>query len=208
MASASSPLSLMGNHYVISDLCIYRPVTTYVGFFGIVGAGAVIRNVGAENVYVHGDEYVGGLAGRNHGGTIVASHVMGSVKGGGNNVGGLAGENAGIIMGDYATAEVVGGSNTGGLVGSNLYGTIAAAYATGDVTGDGLVGGLVGANAISVIRASYARGDVTGNGDYVGGLVGNNYQATITASYYDRNASVMRNSVLVDLTTDYARSSC
>lgn len=131
---------------------------------------------------------VGGLVGRNYGGTISACYATGEVSGSGD-VGGLVGYNSsGTINACYATGSVSGsGIYKGGLVGSNYLGTITSCYATGAVSGSH-VGGLVGENYGS-ITACYATGSVTGTVD-VGGLVGeNNLHSTITASFWDIEAS-------------------
>ncbi|GAG17392.1 unnamed protein product, partial [marine sediment metagenome] len=49
-----------GNGYVIENLYI-RSDNSYVGLFGATGSGAIIEDVGLENVDVAGDTHVGGL---------------------------------------------------------------------------------------------------------------------------------------------------
>ena len=193
--------TLDGNGNAISNLHIARD-TTYVGFFGYIGTGGAVRNLGlaAKGVDYTGTSggsiYIGILVGRSFG--IIASvHTHGDADGGAGNtdhVGGLVGQNNGTIVACYATGDADGGAgNTdrvGGLVGQNN-GTIVACYATGDAddgggNSDG-VGGLVGFNNNNsgMITSSYATGDADGgdgNNDFVGGLVGFN-AGTTTASY-------------------------
>ena len=125
---------------------------------------------------------VGGLVGVNEiGGEITNSYATGVVSGVGDNFGGLAGVNSGVVAASYATGSVNGKSfaifgNLGGLVGTNeIEGNITNSYATGGVTGQGdNFGGLVGVNS-GVIAASYATGSVSGSGFAdIGGLVGEN----------------------------------
>lgn len=206
-SSENSPFtgSYNGDNYSISSLYINRPDTKYVGLFGYVGEGGMISNVALNGVVVTGNNYVGGLVGRNEGeitgscatgsvtgnlhvgglvginyGEITNSYAGGMVSGTGINVGGLAGTNLlGTITKSYATNTVIGTDNSvGGLVGLTSSGTITDSYATGAVTGNNQVGGLVGQNTISEITNSYASGYITGN-DRVDGLVGYNHFGTI-----------------------------
>ena len=132
---------------------------------------------------------VGGLVGENEmGGEIANSHATGDMSGQGDNFGGLAGVNAGVIIASYATGSVSGSgfADVGGLIGANeIEGKVIASHATGVVSGQGdNFGGLAGVNA-GVIAASYASGSVTGNGFAdLGGLVGDNrYTGVVTAAY-------------------------
>ena len=132
---------------------------------------------------------VGGLVGGNEiGGEITNSYATGVVSGVGDNFGGLAGVNSGVVAASYATGSVSGNgfANLGGLVGVNeIEGKIITSYATGGVSGQGdNFGGLAGVNS-GVIAASYAAGTVSGNGFAdVGGLVGDNqYTGVITTVY-------------------------
>ena len=135
---------------------------------------------------------VGGLVGGNEiGGEITNSYATGVVSGVGDNFGGLAGVNSGVVAASYATGSVSGKGfaifgNVGGLVGTNeIEGKITNSYATGGVTGQGdNFGGLAGVNS-GVVAASYATGSVSANGlANVGGLVGvNETEGKIITSY-------------------------
>ena len=192
-----------GNGHTISNLYINGTDPDdvnayYVGLFSSTNSSGVIREVGLVNADVTGRAYVGGLVGHSFG-TIVASHVTGSVSATGTVsgytwLGGLVGANSGGTISDsYVTASVSGildsAGRVGGLLGYNGGGTISDSYATGSVTGDWEVGGLVGHNdyyytatSIGEISDSYATGSVTG-GSHVGGLVGKNNEGTISDSY-------------------------
>ncbi len=193
-----------GNSHTISNLAV-RTDTAYIGLFGVIGAGAVIRNLGlVDNLADYtgsSDEevFIGGLVGRQNGGSITASYATGPADGGDGNydfVGGLVGlqGKGSSITASYATGTADGGGGNedgvGGLVGWQSGGSITASYATGDANGragDGdRVGGLVGSQEDGSIRASYATGDANGragDGDRVGGLVGSQGDGSITASY-------------------------
>ena len=182
-----------GNGHTIRHLFINRPAAYQVGLFGRVGSVSsaisyTIRAVGVIEVDVTGSHYVGGLVGQNRG-VVTASYSAGRVSGD-SYVGGLVGWNtsAGTITASYATGPVSGEVQVGGLVGRNS-GTITAGYATGRVSGDSYVGGLVGRNtSASTITASYATGPVTGEAQ-VGGLVGLSPSGKIHASYWDTTTS-------------------
>ena len=194
-----------GNGHRISNLAIRRD-QLYVGFFGVIGGAAAIRNLGlVENLaYYSGSSasnvitYIGGLAAWQDG-SITASYAtgvaaIGNAVGAGA-IGGLVGRNdSGAITASYATGAAAGGGSTedtvGGLVGQHNGGSITASYATGVAAGGegsgDYVGGLVGYQTDGSITASYATGVAAGgegNGDYVGGLVGEQRKGSITASY-------------------------
>jgi filamentous hemagglutinin family protein len=173
-----------GLGHTISNLTIKRPTTDYVGLFGNVATGAVIRNVGLVGGSVSGNNYVGGLVGTNNGaiGNSYSSVSVSSVNG--HNIAGLVGTNNGKISNSYAMGSVSGNSNAGGLVGQNT-GLINFSYATGSVTGSAassLLGGLVGYNLGGMISNSYSTSSVNGFTS-VGGLAGRNYGGSVNDSY-------------------------
>ena len=145
--------------------------------------------------------HIGGLVGTNFVGTIRHSHASGTVSTSGSiasNVGGLAGQNSGLIYASYAT-NIVNASGSlwvGGLVGQNGgpyirdKGTILASYASGNVSGRGAVGGLVGENYAKIL-ISYSTGAVDsqyrrGHGGLVGenSMQGSTPYYSVTASYW------------------------
>ena len=140
--------------------------------------GKITNSYATGGVTGQGDNF-GGLVGVNSG-VIAASYATGSVSGNGfADLGGLVGDNEfeGKIITSYAIGGVSGqGDNFGGLAGVNS-GVIAASYAAGAVSGNGFadVGGLVGDNQYTgVITAVYAVGAVSGRADRHGGLIGLN----------------------------------
>ena len=170
-------------------------------FGGLAGvnSGAINASYATGNVSAKacGDCFptVGGLVGDNEiGGEITNSYATGGVSGQGDNFGGLAGVNSGIIVASYATGSVSGNgfADVGGLVGDNeAEGKIGTSYATGDVSGQGdNFGGLAGVNS-GIIVASYATGSVSGSGFAdVGGLVGDNrYTGVVRAAYAEGSVS-------------------
>ena len=157
--------TLDGQGYEIRNLLVNRPDDTGVGLFGFVDVAGAIENVRVVNGEVTGYESVGGLVGQN-GGIVSNSYSMGTV-----------------------TAERERGNCVGGLVGHNE-GTVSNSYSTGTVTVKrdlgNCVGGLVGEND-GTVTDSYSTGSVTG--DYcVGGLVGEN-NGTVSNSYSRGNVT-------------------
>jgi len=157
-----------GNDHKIWNFTWDSNGVNYIGFFGYLGDGGQIKNLGLENVDVNA--------------------VNGSY------VGSLVGENAGNVSNCYSTGDVNGVSYVGGLVGRNYYGTISNCYSTGEVSGSSNVGALVGQNGSidcipmigclvrsGYIYNSYSTGSVQGASN-VGGLVGCNY-GTISDCY-------------------------
>ena len=191
-----------GNGYSIHNLASRRDQRD-MGLFAAIGEGAAIRNLGLVDNLVNSllgdDAYVGGLVGRQQGGSITASYATGHATtnyvGTGDAVGGLVGQQSrGSITASYATGPVDGrgGSHdrAGGLVGHQEGGSITASYATGPAAGgsrgNDQVGGLVGGQSSAVrSSASYATGNAdggSGDSDFVGALVGGG-GGSITASY-------------------------
>jgi hypothetical protein len=121
---------------------------------------------------------VSGFAGSNIG-TIFNCASGGSVLSGWVWVGGLVGENLGLIDRSWSTCDVTGNHRVGGLVGEIYSGSVTECYATGDVSDSGVVGccsseatgGLVGTNFGGLISNCYATGNVYGS-KRSGGLVG------------------------------------
>ena len=152
-----------GNGYTISGLFINRPLTYYMGLFGVIAKEALIQNVGI---------------------TINSKKVIGYIY-----VGGLVGNNYGFIENCSVYGAVTGDNGVGGLVGLNSNSgdeSIKNCYATGAVTGTrGGLGGLVGLNN-GGIKNCYSTGAIVGTGTNVGGFVGeNNSSGSITACFFN-----------------------
>lgn len=143
---------------------------------------------------IKGAEKLGGLVGENYFGEIINSYSSSTVESyqssGYTYVGGLVGENSGLISKCYSSGEVRGASYVGGLVGKSWAGAITNCYSIGEVYGSGnYTGGLIGSNGISNrtsrVTNCYSTGKVSCNGDYVGGLVGHDYNdGQVTDSYF------------------------
>jgi len=166
-----------GQSYAINNLTINRPSDDYVGLFGYVGYGGLVKNIGLVGGSVTGNDYVGGLVGENSG-SVSDAYNTGAVIGNGDKIGGLVGRNRsdngdGTISNSHSTGPVNGNDRVGGLVGYNT-GEITNSYSTSEVQGSNSIGGLVGRNSdVGSVSNAYSTGAVSGN-DSVGGLVGEN----------------------------------
>jgi filamentous hemagglutinin family protein len=225
MSFSGTPFSgnFDGLGHTISNLYINKSDTPFVGLFGKVDTGAVVRNIGLTDVDITGKREVGGLVG-NSGGLLENVYTTGTVRGTGNGfivggvagssydikdsyssatvqgastMGGLTGVSFNLVQNSYATGNVTGtDSKVGGLVGMNSQGTVENSYATGNVKADSMVGGLIGDHWDGPLSNSYASGAVTitsTTDTRIGGLIGSNYDGTITNSYWDSDSSGVAN---------------
>ena len=131
--------------------------------------------------------YVGGITGSNASGgtvnncmvtngTITNNHVLYG------RLGGIVGENSGIIKNCYATVDVSGRVQTGGVAGSTGgNATVQYCYATGKVTSlERQVGGIVGDNygklynCVALNAEAKKTASETTPGDNIGRITGNN----------------------------------
>ncbi|MEL7564051.1 MAG: GLUG motif-containing protein [Dehalobacterium sp.] len=150
-----------GQGHTITGLRI-NTIDSGVGLFSVTGPAARIQNVELEGVNVAGGQQVGGLVGENRG-IITSSGVSGTVTGH-NDTDGLVGNNYAGLTYCYSTGDVMGtgGDNIGGLAGYQVAGTINSCYTVGEVTLDW---------------------SSTGGNNNIGGLVGYQEGGTITTSY-------------------------
>ena len=125
-----------GQGYTIANLTINRPTTDDVGLFGYVGAGVTVRDAGLLGAAVTGRNNVGALAGINAG-TITRSYATGVVNGTASYVGGLVGYNFGTgsnVTQSYASVTVGSPSCYVGGLVGYNEGAIAQSYAVGAVS--------------------------------------------------------------------------
>ena len=203
----------------IFSLTINSTGNLFVGTFGMIGAGAIIRNVAVANSSVTTDsaaDATGGLVGFNSGGIISNVSFGGTVTSTSTlgNVGGLVGlmDNAGTIASSQSSGTVTdsGASHIGGLVGRaealGGAGSITGSSSSATVTGFNNVGGLAGDNEITITNSS-ASGTVSGGSD-VGGLVGiNNSLGTASIASSSATGAVSGNSNIGGLVGENTSSS-
>ena len=138
-----------GAGYTVSGIYIEDSTMDYSGLFGCTGSAAIVSNVGVENSYFNGNNYVGGICG----------------------------ENSGYIENCYNTGVISANSRVGGICGENS-GTVYNCYNTGNVTGtetEQSIGGVCGCNSPSgTIQNSYFNCDI-----YFGSAVGSIIDSTV-----------------------------
>ena len=201
-----------GRGYTVRGLYYEDVDSDYVGFFGCLGvmqsseattSDAIISNVHIRDSYFCAGQYVGGLCGYNHYGSITRSSFDGKVKGTGD-VGGLCGFHTGMLTLSYNKGNVVNsGEKAGGLCGSSANGNgyvISNCYNTGDVEGYNFVGGICGyvADEETGGKWCYSSGSFTGTGTsaekvYVDGLCGFGVGATkaiLNSCYLEKDPSL------------------
>lgn len=160
--------SFDGNGYVIRNLSYtkmnYNPSDIIrAGVFGTIGDGGRVRNVCLEKVEFSCGYVLtlGGLAGENLG-MITACRATGSVGGVADSIGGLVGSDYGLVINSYCDCAVSGAASVNTFVN---------------------VGGLIGYEQFG-LRNCFAIGPVSSADDYarIGGLVGDN-AGSLTACY-------------------------
>ena len=181
--------SFDGNGHVIRDL--YMEGGAYLGLFGVLGAGAQVRNLGLVDVHIEGGP-TGALAVCNESATVVNCYSTGTVRGGyvvGGLIGGMPRKGRGYLFDCHSSTVVIGETSVGGLVGINMGGCVVNSHTSGTVRGRECVGGLVGglpdtqgSRHIGSVLQCYSTASVRGE-SHVGGLVGNNGSGTISHSY-------------------------
>lgn len=138
-----------GAGYTVSGIYIEDSTMDYSGLFGCTGSAAIVSNVGVENSYFNGNNYVGGICG----------------------------ENSGYIENCYNTGVISANSRVGGICGENS-GTVSNCYNTGNVTGtetEQSIGGVCGCNSASgTVQNSYFNCD-----RYFGSAVGSIIDSTV-----------------------------
>lgn len=151
--------TLHGYGFAIANFSFSSTVADQVGFISQLHPEGEVRHLEMSQLNLHGDTRIGGLAGENFG--LISDVTVDGDVSGSRYVGGLVGyhSDAGSIV--DSTADVAVGAE------------------------DGQAGGLAGAlNNYATIDDSIAHGSVTAtDGDDVGGLVGAMYsESTINSS--------------------------
>ncbi len=149
-----------GRNHVISGL--FTKGYSYVGFFGQVNGGVVIKNIKIVDSYFEGDKVVGGIcAHANREGVITISNCS---------------------VNAYIYAKV---DQAGGIYGGYEYSgiTVENCVNLGKVISKGgSVGGICSISNGKIIGC-VNKGIVRGNGDRVGGILGNGYGSSISDCY-------------------------
>lgn len=169
--------SFDGNNKILRNVSI-RGTYESAGFFARVGSGAVIKNMGIDNLYIENsatNSVIGGIAGQQTGGILFGCFVVGSMNAfNATNLtmGGIVGQvsGGGAISNSYAMVNIVSDNSTttimGGVVGliekatstpliSNTYS--ASTIYMKNANGASSLGGLIGENKsrYAIIRDNF-----------------------------------------------------
>ncbi len=178
--------SFDGQSKCISNLAINTSSNSYVGLFACTASSATITDLSLQNINITGNKRIGGLVGENFG--IVTNCSSNGIVSGNEHTGGLIGYNYGSVSNCDFTGSVSGKSEvTGGLVGFNsrFNGYVSNCYSGGTVSGTSHVGGLIGYNDTFVSNC-YSTSTVLGSLIYTGGLIGSN-RSTVSSCHSSGN---------------------
>ena len=159
--------SFNGDGHTIANLSIHRSGQDNVGFFGVIGEGALVERIDFRDSYVNGRSSVGTVAGINNGKikrVRIFAEEAGDLDGAihldaGGRVGGLVGVNneSGEIRQSMTRINLsAGGTRNGLFVGTNK-GKIHESFSDGAIQStSGTRGGFAGYNDNGTIYNSYA----------------------------------------------------
>ena len=179
-----------GNNKTVSGL-YFNGNSTRIGLFGSSEADGNIKNVGVVDSYFKGNDFVGGVCGRNDG-TITNCYNAGNLTAIESSaaIGGICGyNNGGTVTNCYNAGNLTAIESSaaiGGICGYNNGGTVTNCYNTGTVTATGQVssvGGVCGcSNApisncynIGTVTATDSDTDISGICGYNFGPIKNCY---------------------------------
>lgn len=171
-----------GNHHTISGLYMNDGDEIYVGLFGKLYNGT-IKNVTVDNSYIKGRQFVGGIVGDNTG-MVENCHYNGQVIGTFEAVGGITGGNFGVIS-DSSNAGVISGINN--IVTESYYKTVNGEKQLITIEKSIVcagVAGIAGCN-YGVIKDSFNEANISG-GENLGGITGFN-NGEISSTYNTGN---------------------
>jgi hypothetical protein len=178
--------SVVGAEAEIKNIALRRPMIGVPGGYclgSLVGylEGGKVTGCSATNVglSVSDNTYAGGLVGYNAYGSVTGCRATVAICAC-YRVGGIVGENDGLISDCQVQGTICGEESVGGITGIN-WSMVKDSYAEADVMGPDYIGGLVGRNyaAITACRSS----GVTVGATRAGGLVGYNASGRLTNCY-------------------------
>ena len=127
-----------GQGHTVNGLYVNDSEKTNVGLFGYIGSGATVKKVGVDNSYFGGNQYIGGICGRNIG-AIENCYTYCVAVNGTSYVGGAIGYTSGTVNNCYNAGFVNATNNyCGGFAGNALSATnISNCYYLSDCAKDG-----------------------------------------------------------------------
>ncbi len=116
-----------GQGYTINGLYMNDSALSYGGLFGYTSSSAVIEKVGVDYSYFRGNQYIGGICGRNDGkiDNCYSFYIMTQAN---SYAGGIAGYNNGTVQNCYSAGLVNASSYVGGVAGSSTSGALNCYY--------------------------------------------------------------------------------
>ena len=190
-----------GNNKIIDGMTIYMPNNTYVGLFGYLSNGAVVKDLTLTNCHITGNNLTGGIAGMTYGSdnarvTIENCHVSGEniATVDANYHGGIVGQSSYTNLKDCTvsgTLSGISGTGWGGILGAIHNGNVkvedcenaANITLTTSVIGCGGIVGYVPNYGTSVSNC-LNRGTVSAGSSAVGAICGNDESQFFTNCYY------------------------
>ena len=182
-----------GANYTISGIRINMPSGNFQGLFGYIGSRANVHDVNLDDVEIHAERHVGGIAGYNNGGTISNCTSNAKVSASFLLCGGIAGFNGGgTISNCTSNADVSGSMSVGGIAGANgNSGTIKNCTSCATVSSNMAngCGGISGSNSGSLSGNLVINATISGqlnvgaiNGPDLGGTYSHNYYYNCTVN--------------------------
>ena len=177
-----------GKNFTVSGLTVNDKNKISIGLFAFVGSEGTVKNLFLKDVYMNGQDGIGGVAGFNIG-TIENCSVAGTICGE-TEIGGITGVNNGSVNTCDFSGNISGesGPMLGGVVGYNSRGNITTCHSSGTVSGADYVGGAIGINDGGNITACYFTGNVSGH-KRVGGVIGGNDNGPVVSCYFTGSIS-------------------
>ncbi|RKY48925.1 MAG: hypothetical protein DRP86_05955 [Candidatus Neomarinimicrobiota bacterium] len=154
-----------GKGFLIDSLFINRQII-YQGLFGYVN-GALIQNLGLEDISYQGYHKMGGFVG------LCTGHSR--------------------IENCYSTGTISGSGVVGGIVGDLQQSYIFQCWSSADIEGTVEIAGIAGSVGIySVIEQCYSAGNIYASTQSAGGLVGNMHRKSSIANSYSRSSVIAK----------------
>lgn len=174
----------------ITNLQLEIPDQSSIGLFAPLTAKSVIKNLNLVDIKIIGDTLVGGITGHNsRGAKIINCSVTGEISGN-EVIGGIAGDNDGLLKSSSVDIILEGNKDIGGLAGRNWYygaliknyinnevyrernnGTILNSSSAGIINGQKRIGGIAGFN-YGIIEGSSSSAIIKPGKYYIGEKVG------------------------------------
>lgn len=178
-----------GGNHTISGLYI-KNQSDCQGVFGVIGRSGTVTSLNLSSSLVEGHYYIGGIAGENNGIIAKCSNDGLSVRGE-KYCGGIVGKNNGTVSASFNLCWIGRTGSNGGIAGENN-GTIENCYNAGTVDGGyAIAGGIAGENK-GLISKCYNAGNVLSEFGLWGNIAGERLNGNTEHCYYlSENAEII-----------------